>query len=202
MTRAPPFLLTGSLLFAAAATAGTSTIGRTWPIIEPDALSEVEGKAAATPADPDRFGSRAGWGAMKAASLGLTAQNRTRFVVPFYTLGDDIRLPDGRLLYAKGYTFNPLSYVNLPQRLIIVQPRDIDWAVAQAAPTDFILLAAGTQHDGDAITLGQKKGRALFILEDRIKARLGLTTAPVIVRQIGQRLELQEVHLERGRAGS
>ncbi|MDE1917880.1 MAG: conjugal transfer protein TraW [Sphingomonadales bacterium] len=197
-----PFLLTGSLLFAGTATAGTSTIGRTWPIIEPDALAEVEGKAAAIPADPGRYGPRAGWSAMKAAPLALAAQNRTRFVVPFYTLDDDIRLPDGRLLYAKGYTFNPLSYVSLPQRLIVVQPRDLDWALDQAAASDFILLAAGTPQDADAITLGEKKGRALFILEDRIKARLGLTVAPVIVRQVGQRLELQEVHLERERGRS
>jgi conjugal transfer pilus assembly protein TraW len=35
-------------------------------------------------------------------------------VVPFYTLDDDIRLPDGRLLYAKGYTFNPLAYTSCP----------------------------------------------------------------------------------------
>jgi conjugal transfer pilus assembly protein TraW len=80
---------------------------------------------------------------------------RTRFVVPFYTLEDDIRLPDGRLLYAKGYTFNPLTYVSLPQRLIVVPPRDLDWAMREAAPGDDILLTAGSAGDSDAITLGE-----------------------------------------------
>lgn len=202
MIRALPLLLLGAALASGPAVAGTSTIGRTWPVIEPDALAQVEGKAASVPADPARYGPRAGWSAMKAAPLALAAQSRIRFVVPFYTLDDDIRLPDGRLLYARDYTFNPLSYVSLPQRLIIVEPRDLDWALSQAAASDFILLAAGRPQDADAITLGEKKGRALFILEDRIKARLGLTVAPVIVRQVGQRLELQEVHLERGRARS
>jgi conjugal transfer pilus assembly protein TraW len=127
---------------------------------------------------------------------------RTRFVVPFYTLEDDIRLPDGRLLYAKGYTFNPLSYVSLPQRLIVVPPRGLDWAMREAAPGDDILLTAGSAGDSDAITLGEKHHRPIFILEDRIKTRLGLTVAPVIIRQTGQRLELREVHLEHGGARS
>lgn len=182
--------------------AGTSTIGRTWPIAEADALTEIEGNAAATPVDPARFGPRSGWSAMKAASLAPATVSRTRFVVPFYTLEDDIRLPDGRLLYAKGYTFNPLTYVSLPQRLIVVPPRDLDWAIREAAPGDDILLTAESTRDSDAITLGEKHHRPIFILEDRIKTRLGLTVAPVIIRQTGQRLELREVHLEHGGARS
>ena len=104
-------------------------------------------------------------------------------------------LPDGRVLYPKGFTFNPLTYVSLPQRLVIVTPRDLPWALDHAALTDFILLASGIAGDADAITLGERHGRALFILEDRVKERLGLTHAPVIVRQMGQRLELQEVRV-------
>jgi conjugal transfer pilus assembly protein TraW len=114
--------------------AGTSTIGRTWPIAETDALTEIEGKAASTPADPARFGPRSGWSGLKAASLSAATVSRTRFVVPFYTLDDDIRLPDGRLLYAKGYTFNPLAYTSLPQRLIVVRPKDLNWAMGRRSP--------------------------------------------------------------------
>jgi len=118
--------------------------------------------------------------------------------VPFYTLDQDIRLPGGKLLYAKGYSFNPLAYVALPQRLIVVRPRDLAWALRTARPADFILLAAGglsqgPDTDADAITLGERHGRALFLLEERVKARLGLTVAPVIVAQTGQKLVLTEV---------
>lgn len=99
----------------------------------------------------------------------------------------NIKLPDGTLLYPKGYTFNPLTYVSLPQRLVIVHPRDLGWAIRTARPGDFILLTAG-----DALALGEKAGRPLFILEERVKERLGLTVAPVIVAQQGQRLILTE----------
>ncbi|HUD93889.1 conjugal transfer protein TraW [Sphingobium sp.] len=175
------------------ALAATSTIGRTWPIAEPDALSEIEGRAARVPDMTTAFGPRGRWSAMKAASLGVARADRTRTVVPFYTLEQDIRLPEGKLLYAKGYSFNPLAYVSLPQRLIVVHPRELDWALRTARPSDFILLASGTPGDADAITLGERHGRALFLLEESVKRRLGLTVAPVIVAQDGQKLVLTEV---------
>lgn len=185
------------LLIADAARAESSTIGRTWPIVEPDALAEIEARAARQqPNMAEKFGPRSDWSAMRSVPLGRTMQSRTRFVIPFYTLDHEIRLPDGKLLYPKGFTFNPLTYVSLPQKLVIVQPRDLDWALRIAAPTDFILLAAGTPGDSDAITLGEQHRRALFILEERVKQRLGLTVAPVIVRQVGQKLELHEVSLQ------
>lgn len=185
-------------LVTAAAHAQTSVIGRTWPIAEPDALDEIEARTQKLPPSlANRFGPRERWSAMKAAPLGVTAANRVRSVVPFYTLEFDVKLPDGRLLYPKGFTFNPLSYVSLPQRLVVVRPEDLGWALRTATPTDWILLAAGARASADAIALGEKVGRPLFILEDRVKARLGLEVAPVIVAQVGQKLQLTEVKLDR-----
>ncbi len=189
-------LLTASFVVAGAARGETSTIGRTWPIAEPDALAEIEAKAAALPKDlGPKFGPRAGWSAMKSASLASATATRVRAVVPFYTLDMDVTLPDGRVLYPKGFTFNPLTYVSLPQRLVIVHSRELGWALRTAAPTDWILLAAGEGATADPIALGEKVGRPLFILEERVKDRLGLTVAPVIVRQVGHKLELTEVRV-------
>lgn len=182
--------LIGALLLGIAASeahAASATIGRTWPISEPDAMAEIEARASRVPDLAGRFGPRSGWSAMKTASLSPAQENRVRTLVPFYTVEEDIRLPDGRLLYPKGFTFNPLEYVSLPQRLVIVHPRDLGWAIAHARLSDFILLTAG-----DAISLSEKAGRPLFILEQRVKDRLGLTVAPVIVAQEGKRLVLTE----------
>lgn len=184
---------TSLLLLAAAVTAisahaDTSIIGRTWPIAEPDALREIEAKVARLPRDMSkRYGPRETWTAMRAAPLGVAPASRVRSVVPFHTLEFDIRLPDGRLLYPKGFTFNPLAFVTLPQRLVVVHPRDLGWALRNSRPADFILLTAG-----DAIAQSERTGRAIYILEERVKARLGLTVAPVIVAQAGQRLVLTE----------
>jgi len=191
-------MIVGALILAGSARAETSNIGRTWPIAEPDAMAEIEAAMARQPASiAPRFGPRSGWSALKGATLGIAKADRVRSVVPFYTLDHEIRLADGKLLYPKGFTFNPLTYVSLPQRLVIVHPRDLGWALKTAALTDWILLTGGGEPKDDALSLGEKHGRALFILEERVKDRLGLTVAPVIVRQSGQKLELAEVHLER-----
>ena len=48
-------------------------------------------------------------------------------------------------------------------------------------------------RETDPIALGEKAERPLFLLEERVKQRLGLTVAPVIVSQQGQKLVLDEV---------
>lgn len=187
--------LLGALMLGLAchpAQGATSTIGLTWPIAESDAMSEIEARVANAPDMAAKFGPRANWSALKAASLGTTPADRTRTIIPFYTVDEDIRLPDGRILYPKGFTFNPLDYVSLPQRLVIVHPRDLAWALKAARFTDFILLTAG-----DALDLSERTGRPLFILEERVKERLGLTVAPVIVAQEGKKLVLREYAPER-----
>lgn len=190
-------LIIGSVLVAATAYGQTATIGRTWPIAEPDALSEIESRVAQQPPNiAERFGPREGWSAMRSAELAVASADRKRTVIPFHTLDFDIRLPDGKLLYPKGYTFNPLAYVTLPQRLVVVHPRDLDWALATARPVDWILLAGGEKSSADPIALGKKIGRPLFILEEQVKDRLGLIVAPVIVAQVGQKLELSEFAVE------
>ena len=185
-------LLLSPAMLVQSAGAATSTIGRTWPIAEPDALSEIEGKVASLPSMASRFGPRSDWTAMRSAALGVTRRNAVRTVVPFYTLGDDIRLPDGRVLYPKGFTFNPLTYVRLPQRLIVAHVGEIGWALDEARPTDWILLASGSSPSPDPIALSQKVGRPIFILEDAVRQRLGLTVAPVIIAQSGTKLVLDE----------
>jgi conjugal transfer pilus assembly protein TraW len=193
LLRGTSIMAVSAAVASAAAAAPSSTIGRTWPIAEPDALSEIEGKAAALPGGFGKaFGPRANWSAMKAAPLPAARASRTRNVVPFYTLDFDIALPGGKTLYPKGFTFNPLTYVKLPQRLVVVHPRDLAWALSTARPADFVLLAADGTDRSDPIELGEKTGRPIFILEERVKARLGLTAAPVIVAQSGTRLVLSE----------
>jgi conjugal transfer pilus assembly protein TraW len=181
----------------------SSTIGRTWAIAEPDALAEIESKVARLPRDMSKtFGPRDRWSALKAAQLAVAPVNRVRTVIPFYTLDFDITLPDGKTLYPKGFTFNPLSFVQMPQRLVIVHPHDLAWALRTARAGDFILLSALGGEHGDPVALSEQTGRAVYILEERVKARLGLTVAPVIVAQAGQRLVLTEFGPRGRRAAS
>jgi len=184
--------LLASIATLSPALAAISRIGRVWPIAEPDALAEIEAATAKLPPMAPKFGPRSRWTALQSASLGTTTRPAERSVVPFYTLPDDLKLPDGRTLYPKGFTFNPLAFVRLTQRLVIVHPLQIDWALAQARPEDWIIVAGGDGRFVDPLILGQQAGRPVFILEAAVKDRLGLTVAPVIVTQIGQKLVLDE----------
>jgi conjugal transfer pilus assembly protein TraW len=199
-------LLLRAMLLPAVAHASSTTIGRTWPIAEPDALAEIEAKTARLPPIGSKFGPRSRWPALKGAVLAAAPADRVRTVVPFHTLATDVVLPDGRLLYPKGFTFNPLAYVSLPQRLVIVTRADLAWALATARSSDFILLAESStrpaSHETDILALSDRVHRPLFVLEERIRARLGLTVAPVIVRQLGQKLELQEFGSARSPSGA
>src|SRR3546814_12091869 len=100
---------------------------------------------------------------MQSAALGVARANRKRSVVPFHTLDFEVRLDDGKLLYPKGYTFNPLTYVSMPQRLIVVHSRDLNWALGHARASDWILLAGGGPEVTDPIALGEQVARPLFI---------------------------------------
>lgn len=67
-------------------------------------------------------------------------------------------------------------------------------AAAQAEAITADLLDRGYAVAGpDPIALGEKVGRPLFLLEERVKDRLDLTVAPVIVHQVGQHLVLTEL---------
>ena len=59
-----------------------------------------QARAAQQPPDiRAKFGPRSAWSALKGATLATARENRVRHVVPFYTLDQEIRLPDGKLLY-------------------------------------------------------------------------------------------------------
>src|SRR3546814_1493000 len=63
----------------------------------------------------------------------------------------------------------------------------LNWALGHTRASDWILLAGGGPEVTDPIALGEKVARPLFILEERVKERLDLRVAPVIVAQVGQK---------------
>src|SRR3546814_14591249 len=103
------------------------------------------------------------------SALGVTRANRKRSVVPFHTLDFEVRLDDGKLLYPNGYTFNPLTYVSMPQRLIVVHSRDLHWALGHARESDWRLLAGVCPEMTDPTALAETFAGLLFILQERGK---------------------------------
>ena len=164
------------------------TIGRVYPVAEPDALSEIR-KAAG----------RANWSEALSQETTIAKVQRYRpdtlhplplakkdkaFQVDMtYTLESDI--PDGKggVMYPKGYAFNPLDYVSLSSVLVVIDAddqRQVAWFKSSPHAVDYhtrLLLSGGDYND-----LAEQLKRPVFYLMDDVAERLHLAAVPSVVR--------------------
>jgi len=168
------------------------TLGKVYDILEEDALEEIERRVASTPFDPKVFGEEDDWSALRSPVLPEAEETRSRSIVPFFSLSFDIPDKDGNVLYPKGYTFNPLEYMTLPQRLIVVNESQLDWAFSVHETGDMILLSGG-----NPLKAFRQHNRPIFKLEEQIRDRFDLQVVPSIVRQVGKKMVIEEFDLQK-----
>lgn len=167
--------------------ASAGVIGQTYDIDEPDALTEIEQKVASVdwnkaldkPADQ--------WGALQGHALPYATETRSRSVVPFYTTEFEITDQTGRVTYPKGFTFNPLEFVTLPQRIVIIDPRQESWLAEHVKASDQILFT-----QGNVLKAKDRLQVPIFILDAKTRSRLDIKVVPTIVEQKGKMLVLHE----------
>lgn len=171
----------------AASGAGEGDLGATYPIVEPDALIEMERSAAGKSVSLSDFGDSDRWTATRSRLLPVAERDRIRDVIPFFTLPFDIPDKDGAILYPKGFTFNPLEHLKLPNVLWIARPEQLDWVTSQAGSGDMVILSGGN-------ALKESEGRdvPVFMLQDQLADRLSLEAAPARVWQEGAVLKVEE----------
>jgi len=175
------------------------TVGKVYPVVEPDALAEI--REAAARVDWDRVVDRPNKMAMirsfRPATLHPlpTAKSDKSFLVDMtYTLDADI--PDGKggVLYPRDYSFNPFDYVRLTSILVVIDAGDrnqVDWFKASPYADDYrtrLLLSGGDYYD-----LSHELKRPVFYLMDAVAERLRLATVPSVIRQKNKMLEVREV---------
>lgn len=177
--------------------------GKTYEIVEKDALTEIEERAKAVD-----------WGKVfdsareklknfqppDIARLSDAKEDRVFYVDMSYTLPYDIRDHDNNLLYPKGYTFNPLDYITYPNILVFINgSRDdhIKWFMESEYVNDhrvMLLLSDGSYYE-----VMRKLKRPVFYLTKQIKDRFHLQAVPSIVKQSGKKMEVKEVALKKRR---
>lgn len=175
------------------------TVGAVYSVVEPDALAEIREAAA-------RIDLKKAIDQQKKLEMiknfrpvdlhPLPAAEGDRFflVDMTYTLDSDI--PDGRggVLYPKGFTFNPLDYVNLTSVLVVIDAgdrRQVDWFKATPYADDYrtrLILSGGDYYD-----LSEELDRPVFYLMDAVARRLQLAVVPSVVRQQDNMLLVREV---------
>lgn len=182
------FLVTSVL---ASQSAATAVIGQTFPIAEPDTLSEIETRAAKVDWDGVRAQMLKRASAFMSASLPATEHEAERRFDPTYVLPRDITDASGKVLFAAGTKVNVYQRVKDSARNIVIAdvPQQYQWLrdVVKPTPADRVLLAGG-----NVLAARQRTHLNLYLLDQRFIERFGLQHVPSIVQQEGTMLKVHE----------
>ena len=186
---------------ASGAIKNLGVVGKTYPVVEPDVLAELKEEAARE----NRFGDNAFLERMKTYqpedihNLPQATMDRTFLVDMTYTLERDLLDGDGKVIYPRGFTFNPLDYVSFSGGILVIDGNDsaqIKWfkETPYADNHQVRLLLS----DGYAYELINQFKRSVFYLTDEIADRLHLSAVPALIIQKGDRLQVREFLVPEG----
>jgi len=177
------------------------TAGKLYPIVEADALAEIQEAAARVDWEKaidhqKKLAMIKNFRPSDLHPLPVSKEDRSFLVDMTYTL--DSNIPDGKggVLYPKGFSFNPLDYVSLTSILVVIDAgdrRQVDWFKVSPYAEDYrtrLILSGGDYYD-----LSEELKRPIFYLVDTVARRLQLAAVPSIVRQQGNMLQVREVML-------
>jgi conjugal transfer pilus assembly protein TraW len=169
-------------------------VGKTYPIAEPDALLEMEQRAAAVNWE-EVIGEKdfSSYRPKDLHYLPKAKKSRAFTVDLTYAVPEDIRDKAGLVAYPAGYRFNPLEVISLPNTLVFLNGKDkeqLAWFKASPLWEDISVMVILT--DGDIAKLSQSMERPLYFLTDVLAHRLNLSAVPSVVKQKGKLLEVRE----------
>ncbi|BBO87525.1 hypothetical protein [Desulfosarcina ovata] len=187
---------------ASQATAGIRNLGimgKTYPVVELDALVEIRNKAAGIDwqgilQSPENLRKLRNYRPEGLPRLARARVDRTFLVDMTYTLDFDIPNGRGGILYPAGYTFNPLDYIDYPRTIVVVDasdPEQVDWLESSghaADPNTRLLIT-----DGIYLDVSSRIDRHVFFVMPAIAKRLQLQAVPAVIRQKGGKMEVREI---------
>ena len=197
-------LAIGCLFIPVRLEASVTIVGRAgaiYPIAEKDALSELMQRVSQVDWNKQFSVIRKSVRAFQPpdlARLPRARHDRTFMVNPTYTLPFDI--PDGKggILYPKGYTFNPLDYVSLPDILVFIDGADrrqLEWfqkSPYAKAPNVMLLLTGGNYPKVE-----KTLQRPVFYAPEKITKRFKIEAVPSVLYQRGKLLEIKEFEIKK-----
>ena len=186
------------LLIVSAQAKDLGSFGRTYPVAEKDALTEIEERAGQVDWNKvlDKKKLENYQGPPDRETLPRAQRERVRQIDMTYTT--EIDVPDGKggILYPKGYTFNPLDYVSYPKTIIIIDGNDrgqVAWFKSSeySQRLDVTLLIT----EGAFGIISKQIDRTVSYANIKIISRFQLKALPSIVRQKGRMMEVREISL-------
>lgn len=192
------FLFSGN---ASAVLHDLGSFGATYSIAEKDTIEEIKEKASKTDWSK-HFNKEKMEKAVKdyrpenLVRLPRAGETRSFNVDMTYTLDFDITDNHGQILYPKGFTFNPLDYIDFPRTLVVIDATDED-QVAWLKSSEHAYTATILITDGAFWDLSNSLGRALFYADKQIVERLKIEAVPSIIKQSGRYMEVKEIAIEK-----
>lgn len=169
--------------------AEVATIGQTYKIAEPDVYEEIMERARKVDWKKALSKNQDDWGVFRGVPVSISMENKTFYRIPWYSSEFEIKDPrNGRLLYPKGYTFNPLVYTpRMPFRLIFVDPSQVWFVQQHKQPNDMVIFT-----HGNVLKIRKKLGYDVFLLDKKTKERIPFDAVPSIVSQVGQQFKIDQ----------
>jgi len=129
----------------------------------------------------------------------LTPARKNRVFYPdlTYTLPFDIKDQYGRVIYPKGFKFNPARYVHLSYGIIVInanRKKEIEWLKKSGYLHSIawrIFITDGSWYD----TIKELKQQVYYCLP-QIEKRFKLKHTPSIITQVGDKIRVQEICLD------
>lgn len=162
--------------------------GTTYQIVEPDLLLEIEQKAK-----------QVNWQKLQKnttltqmfAHLPMATADTSYYHTPVARLPFEVKDNHGKILYPKGFKFNPLKYTTLPNQLIVLGAvhhlKRVSMRSNLVSLDDTLLIS-----NMDTRVFIKQTGRQAFLLTQEAVSRLGVKRVPCVVSQKGDRLLIQE----------
>lgn len=176
-----------------------ATTGRVYPIVERDALEEIEERARSV--DWQRHLKAIKPGKYRPENLTKlpNAHKNNKFLVDMtYTLESDIVNDKGELLYPKGYQFNPLDYIQYQKTLVVINGEDPDQVLwLQSSPLADRVDVSLFITQGITADLARKIKRPVFYATTSFVGRFQLKAVPSVLRVKGREMEVQEFVVQR-----
>lgn len=181
------------LLFSSATNAVVISQGTTYEIVEPDLLIEIQQKAKQV--DWQKLQRNMKF-TQEFARLPIATEYNSYYHTPTTILPFEVKDKNGKVLYPKGFKFNPLKYTTLPNQLIVLgSARHLDVVSnfsSLVSPDDTLLIV-----NMDTRKFIKQTGKRAFLLSKNAIKRLGIKQIPAIISQQGDQFLIQVFALRR-----
>lgn len=114
-----------------------------------------------------------------------------------YTVPEDIKDATGRIMYAKGFKFNPADYVHMQQEIVIINANnkiELEWAKKNSYLDSAKYMVLLT--DGNAFEITEEFKKPAYYLTKEVADKFQIQKTPSIIKQIENKIKVSEICLK------